>query len=485
VKCAIDITTGTSSCSVVDDAVYGVSQESGSGSDNQFDDVADFFMQDDVPLWQVSEDNENNIHQILPGNVGFNVSPGLAVENRGQISGAVRVQDDPTTTGPDDTEGRVLVDKVCTYEGADSPDGYCFPSSKIGGEDTDMACPDGEHIVGISGGRVECELDSLIEVRCPDGEIMRGIESDGTPMCDIPPPSPCDAQEFSICGEFQSTEGGTQNNGTSTIYGGANASATYRCQDGSWKKISSNGSCDCTPGIIKTTHGSCGTGYSGQKTTTVTRVCPSGETEQTVDDSECTCVPTSSTRNKNCPSGMNTGTIMQQRDWVCDANGNGKWTNWTTTSDTCGCTEETDNRTVSCGGNLHGSYRQQRTKSCPTGAWGSWTNIDNPDTACTCVPDTQQRRLSCPAGYDGEIIQTRDLTCGSSGANWTGWTETSNTCKPIPPRVCYWSSSGSATTSSTGLGDSAGGPCECGEKGPCNRRLSPSSYSNYTNCSCD
>ena len=92
------------------------------------------------------------------------------------------------------------------------------------------------------------------------------------------------------------------------------------------------------------------------------------------------------------------------------------------------CSPETQTQSLSCPSGYTGSITQTKTKTCTTsgqGIWSDWTTTSN---TCVkiCQTQTETRQQSCPTVYEGYITETRQKICPQE--TWTAWQQTQNTC---------------------------------------------------------
>lgn len=134
----------------------------------------------------------------------------------------------------------------------------------------------------------------------------------------------------------------------------------------------------------------------------------------------------------NCPPPM-IGYVLEYRSRTCPAE---PWPdNWTAVDSTCAevCLEETETRTENCPTGYSGSGNVFfRSKSCPdpTDPDGVWSNWTQDIAASDCTEDcaaTEQRQISCTSPETGLVTQERTHPADCS-ANWSAWSEVSNTC---------------------------------------------------------
>lgn len=477
------------------DATYTLSINSTADTADEFDDVLNYFTQDEIPVWQTSTepDYRLSIHQKrLDGKVGM-LKNEEDVKEIGEVGGAVRASVD--TTVPD--TGKFMINELCN-----ALQGECFRPELIAGKFVDAArgnvrtgglrCPGddpdgaGEFMVGIEDGKPIC--DNAVTQECPSGAILTGVNNDGSLKCEQPDPSPCASFSVSMCDTIV-TIPATAHGGTYTATAGASQERTYECRNGSWFIAQDvQGVCNCTPGVVSTTSSACGSGYTGTTVTTTTRTCPDGTLTDTPNYSGCTCVDRDYPGTRPCPAGQ-TGTILTTSAWKCPAGGGpGMLYNPVDVpgGNSCTCVNN-ETRATSCPTGLTGTGTvERRDVTCaPSGGvtYGPWEQVSY---NCTCNPTTVQEPYPCPAGYTGSIIKSRTLEC--PGGTWTtpqvipgGYR-----CAPIPPVVCNWEKSSSGVGPSPfGIGANSSNGCDCGDNGPCFARVGRGQFLNYSSCSCN
>jgi prepilin-type N-terminal cleavage/methylation domain-containing protein len=473
------------------DATYQIARGSGSDAANNFDDVLNYFTQDEIPLWQMSTAQPFAIHQKPNGAVGIGMTPSALNPAIVQVQSDVRVTNQVDAGGvPIPGTGEFRVGNICSQDGSG-----CFPTSKIAGPvpsvdvNDGLECPmddpdgTGQFMVGVNNGRPDCR--DQLTAECPSGQLMTGINPDGSLRCSARPCAASSVNECSVSNALPAAAHGAWYQ----VNTGASRSRWFLCNDGSWVGQGSwAGSCTCTPGVISTVTTACGTGWTGNQTTTTTRVCPAGTTTTTTNRSGCVCDPIYQNGTRACPPG-HSGIIQTRRNWICPT---GYWGSYYDLAggNSCSCTNSTETRTVPCGTGLTGNIPQSRTVTCTvTGVtYGTWTNTQPPSAVCTCNPQTETRYDPCPAGYSGSIQMQRTFTCSSGYAgSWGGWTPVAggNTCAPIPPVTCNWNSStlGQGPYSFP-KGVSMEDPCTCGQTDECYYK-SGDEYTHYGTCTCE
>ncbi len=472
------------------DATYQIALTSTSNGNSNFDDVANYFTQFDIPLWQTSSTVASNIHQKPGGDVAIGMAPNN-IDGKADIGGTVRaavdVDEDPVTN----PTGRFKVAEVC-----DMLNGSCFEPKLIAGDlgldvgetkTGGMKCPEddtigatGAFMIGIGNGEPICS-DDLTNM-CPDGFVM-AIAANGKVECVGPPPANCDSHTFQLCPGIDSTIPAGNHGSKFTVNAGASRTRPYKCNNGNWVPSgAAKGICDCVPGVINTPlTRDCDTGFTGQQTITQTRICPLGTIQTTTDTQNCACDPITETGMEDCPPGHE-GAITTTRTHICPE---GTWGPWTEAENACTCANKTELQTLACPGNLTGKITQTRTVTCTkTGVnYGDWADISN---TCACETKTVQSAFPCDPGYTGSILKERSLQCPAG--TWSEWAEVpnGNTCTKIPPVLCSWKSNSSGQGPlPAAIGSEVGKTCACGAIGNCWTRVGTGQYLNYTGCSCE
>lgn len=460
-------------CTLTGNPAYKIAQRNDSDGPAKFDDVVNYFAQDDMPLWQYSSATgaELHIHQkSLPGNVGVRAAPTTTLSYTTDVGGNLR------------SNARLRTQEFCK-PGGDPAD--CFDANLIGGDTATgggLKCPDddpdgvGKFMVGIfNGPPITPICEDEVIVRCDPGTVLSGIDANGNKICSNPP-DPCPVTAVTLCGTGLSLPAAS--NGTlHTLTAGVSLSRTYHCQNGTWQLQSSSGVCTCTP-TTQTSSPGCASGFTGTFKQERTLACPAGTWSGwvTIEDT-CTCTPTTETRSLACKS-FETGSITEKRTNTCPS---GAWGPWTQTGNTCTCNPKTETRSVACAGGLSGTIKESRTLACPSGNWSAWSKVSDD---CTCLAKTETRSVDCEKGKTGSITEEREFKCPA--AKWSDWTQTASTCKPVPVITCKVSSSGSGVKQAFGIGNETGSTCTCGSApASCHSRLGASDYINYTGCTCD
>lgn len=486
------------------DATYRLPATSDTKGDEHFDDVLNYFTQDEIPVWQMST-NPNAplaIHQksVEDGLVAIRKSEEeidqTGAATKGTIGGAVRASVDTEADEPDKT-GKILINELCN-----AMSNECFRPELIAGKFVDpdeggartggMRCPGddttggtGEFMVGIEDGQPIC--DNAVTQECPANSILVGVNDDGSLDCQTPDPAPCNSFLVSMCDVIVTVEPGVHGE-TQTVHAGASQERTYECRNGSWFITNDvQGACNCTPGLVETTTASCVPGYTGTAVTTTTRTCPDGQLTDVTDVSACVCVTDQDFSTRPCPDGY-TGSIRTVSTHSCP---DGTWSPYVdvpgdTVANRCVCDDDNERKTTSCPGGLTGAGKvEERTVTCTPGGgvtYGPWVEVSN-DCECVAGPPVVQP-FPCPTGYTGSVMKSRTLQCPAG--TWSAWTPISDTCEIIPPVVCNWERTSSGTGPSPfGVGANSSSGCDCGDSGPCFTRVGAGQFLNYGSCRCN
>lgn len=493
------------------DSIFSMVQGDTSLTNSTFDDEISYFTKEDVPLWQASVSDPNDIHVKTTGAVGVYMAASSDVDERFSVSGDMQVDNSPLTVpnpalGPADCnngeEGCLLTAEILDPNSGPAFKGYS--ANKIAGSlagGGGMKCPEddpdgaGDYMVAIRDGHPVCE-NQFAFAMCPPGEVMNGIKPDGTLECSGALPIACLATEKPDCeGNFVGLMlPAAPVGGRGQISSGISMISHYLCMsDGTWQFQNNTGNCNCQPRPNDVSTASCAAGFTGTRTITRVWDCGNGFGQwvvSSVNTSNCVCDPNRppGRRTLTCPTGFNQGKITQRRDWTCVPTP--KWGNWYTPpgGNTCKCAPKTTTNHYNCTGNLTGSgIDEERRFVCPGGPNnpGNWLPPVVVKNDCKCVDgrvETWVDNTACPAGETGSVTYKKTLKC--PGATWSSPVEVSRDCEKLPPRICKWTSAGSGQSGQTvGLGQQRGSVCSCGTSaGPCHSGYGP--YTNYTACTC-
>lgn len=471
------------------------------GSNTEYDDVAAFITRDDVPHFALDPatntivSRKPSMGQLLPN--GVESTP----ERELDVGGNIRAQQN------------LKSNQLCTY----GNDGECFSAQLIAGDDPNMECPTG-YVRRIENSAVVCQEEVVSS--CGVGEVMTGINTDGTIICESFNAPECASVDVDIC---------PGNPGTYTLPVGQDNDRVraeeinlplvaryqrYRCRNGSWQPHGGAwGTCGCIEGeVLARDTRACGTCQTGTYDNVRIRRCPSGS--QTIRENDtCSCddtTPCYATRNVSCDPGLTLvgNPIVEQRLFRCDPGGvpvgfTGSWTP-TATSGTCQCipsppqegsmgcseldstlTEQVagvlipTRRDFNCGTNSYDAreFDDTRAPGFLSGANLTDDSVKNHYCVCNTSLPPQTRDVSCASrypGWTGVIDEKRDYDCGSQ--SWSSYypdhpslDETSTSieirdtfCTEIPPVVCRWQKGSSmGGTSTVFLGSEVGSTCDC------------------------
>jgi prepilin-type N-terminal cleavage/methylation domain-containing protein len=479
-------------CNFATDPAFELAQQAtiGEGQTSQFDDVVAYATHKDIPLWRQGADPANpySMSPKVSGGVGIGPDASQNPDEALQVQGILKAEDDPNTLAT--AEGNLNTSSICEYDPTSTT---CFSSSLIAGDlvagTGGMTCPPGQFMVGIKNGLPVCKDD--IVVNCPNNSILEGINNDGTLKCTSPPPK-CPTETRNICGTdktlFESYSGTEI-----VLTGGASYQAAYRCENGEWKSKWSNGLCTCTPQTFAARNvscadygGGCGAAYTGNKKVQDEYTCPYGQTvTRTVDTSDCTCIPSTSTWTEGCPNGMNSGNVVYTKTNICDASPHCSAP--VQTANTCKCVPQVYTYDSNCPSGMEGRIKNEEKFTCPDGEdkpgkWNGWYIAEN---TCKCKASSYTRTDSCPQGQVGEIKTQVSYSCPDMAKPPVySETLTSNTCKPAPIVTCKWQIQGTGVTQNFSLATKDGDDCTCGSGiTSCTASIGNGQY-RLSNCTC-
>ncbi|MGM0422072.1 MAG: hypothetical protein ACQEQL_03130, partial [Pseudomonadota bacterium] len=469
-------------------AIYSLNEYNESDSADHYDDIVMQYSAIETPLWQVSGSGGYHIRDVLgaSGKVGIGVPTPSQKLEVGGAEADVLIEDDGTGT-----LGKAMFHELCDEGGI----GNCFVVEEFGSEP--VAHPNFQcggatpYAVGFENGKIKCS-DSP-EIKCPSGSKLKGIQSDGSLVCDNV--TGCPAITTEVCGVTHTispkiyTPGTWNPNNYDEVVDGIDRKHRFRCKsNGSWAGPFKSGSCSCTPKTESTTM-SCNayksTGnWTGDVDVTSETVCTPGPVTTTTESgaSDCECVPKSETTPPQaCPAGYS-GTYTKTRDWVCDGTYSGDWTSWTSSESTdCVCdSSATDTKDFSCPSGYEdptGKITRKRTYDCAADSWGPWEEESN---TCTCNGSTQVIKEACPDDGDvGEISKYGVYNCDTEVWDWT----IESTCGPVTYR--WHDKSGASGPYSSGLTARLGSNCDNpGDKTSCSIR-GTGGHIHYDVCECE
>ena len=316
--CPVSSDVESENCDVSSaEAKYVHIRKEQSNDSEQFDDILSFYSGADDSLWEIAEADSADIILRQTGRVGVNVkiSTGTLPDDSVSVNGVLRAQQN------------YRAQTLCDLGGSN-----CFQPELIGGAIADgggMQCPSGEYMSGITGGAPICEpIPASLEIRCNPGQIMVGMNADGTIKCSEPPVI-CSATDRTICGVTETLPQATKNT-QHWLEAGVSRRERYMCRsNGQWQTNpnSVTGVCTCNPSETTTPAPTgCGQGYSGTRPYYRVRQCPSGTWGPPVYmnafSDDCTCTGYTEYRDLACPSGFNTGIDRERRIWTCDGSNN-------------------------------------------------------------------------------------------------------------------------------------------------------------------
>ncbi|MFN7113944.1 MAG: type II secretion system protein [Alphaproteobacteria bacterium] len=484
-------------------ARYRMSAHSTSTGAAHYDDYMRYYASVETPLWRVTGSTSTDIVDLIDvgagGRIGVGVnSPAADVH----VVGDVR------------TSENVLARQICNTLGGD-----CFMVDAIGGDDANpptaaLQCNNPGHpsydparpfVIGYALGQAVCGTGTE-DVRCPTGQILRGVAANGDLMCEsVTGCAPITVNMCQIGGVWEQAfiPSGITGQVHQTAIFGASFRRTYLCQGGNWTQQSTSGSCNCTEVVNQLVNVACNTlvpgspaaGWTGTATRTFSRSCPSGvETYGPIDYSGCACASLAGLQENRtcqqspfnypsgfaCPAGQSPKRV---RDWNCTGPQTGVYTGFTALagSDCCTCAAGVrSTQNVPCGTGFTGTKEQERFTACP--GFTPWTDTGVNSCACnTSLIDTGTQ--ACPDGQVGVIQRRRDWNCAASPPAWGDWYTTSDNCGPVTyqwvPKVTGEGPYGVA------LPNTAGTTCPTPAQQAACSYPATGGYTHYSACRCE
>jgi len=375
---------------------------------NYFDDQLSYFTQVVTPYWRATTDNQNDIQDLSPNNVGVGISNPTSELTISSTNDTLRVQDN------------LITSEIC------SEAGDCFEPSLFS-TDPKINCPANTHMVGIADSQALCEPDTTpVPVECPSGKVLTGLNSDGSPICDNAPPKSCPATTASVCSANDSSADITKNGVTVPFNKGDCRTVNYTCNNGNWFQSSASGRCSFTP-PVPDTWSQCGVAcpkwYSGTYCNNYKAVCTGTVSLGNTWASDCTCVGGTESQTATCSSKKGsawTGTATRTVT-VSQPNCTADNPPWNLSACTCassradGALQWVPNG--SCASGFSGTKEKEQKWAKATCSWVN-TGATRETCACNTTPTTRNEDHSCadptcevPAKPDIWTIEVDPVTC--------------------------------------------------------------------------
>jgi type II secretory pathway pseudopilin PulG len=363
------------------DATYAATFVADATEATTFDDFIQFFASVEIPLWRRETATSNNIVDLADQNVGVGTSNAVeeltiaqsTVRNFSLIKCAVGVPlpcvCDPLVAGgtpvgctPTDPLGQMQTTNSTAnnmYESGalrargaskiradvycDKTDANCFQTKNfVGDNDTadatsGMKCPAGEYLIGITSDGTNAVPDcAAVRVYCSAaGTSLTGLNADGSPICS-PIASSCTTGVRTLCTVNDITLPDAPSGNTFWYTKGDCRTISYTCNNGVWTNSAATGA--CTNSSTTSAAISCGVGYSAGSTyTTTTWACGGPGSSTWAANCAPNCTGYTKTGTLNCAWPLTGGPFTRSEPYTCDAGGNlvagvpGAW------SGSCGC----------------------------------------------------------------------------------------------------------------------------------------------------
>ena len=420
-----------------EDAIYVVGMQNETGDSNEYDDFLSYQTFSNG-LWRVSGPRSQDITSVLTDN---KAKVGIGVPNPWER--LVAQKDIKVSEDQFGTTGTMLTNQLCNYFGED-----CFPVDDFGRVSENLRCGEtGDtytgnndlYATGFNSGKIKC-ADNTAR-RCPSGEVLRGIDSNGELICDTPYIA-CPEKNVTLCPAEETTDSDdhytlpetpyqspwdNSSNYHTTPISGESYREQWRCgPDGKWRfPPESSGTCTCEA-ETETYQAACNDfkdgNWSGNVTLTRETTCPSGDIDLDVNDDQCTCQDFTLQETKDCPAGYD-GTYTRENEWSCSGSG-GSWSGWSDNmSSACSCDSSAERtRTLSCpdGYDFREDAEVLQTSqfSCGSNSWGPW-QTDSSNCSSDCYGEIETKIEACSGG---ERLYERTFDCSSE--TWGAWTAT-------------------------------------------------------------
>lgn len=314
------------------DATYASTFSTFGTAATTFDDFIQYFSATEVPLWRRETPTSNNIVDMADDNVGVATSSPTdeltvlqstvdrttgaivatnSIANVNHESGALRAKD----------ANKVRADAYC-----DKTDTNCFKTKNfVGDNDTadaesGMKCPAGEYMIGVTSDGTNAVPDcAAVRVYCSEAnQALVGLNADGSPKC-AAISSGCAAEVKTLCAAGDITLPATPSGNTHWYTRGDCRAISYTCSNGVWTNSAATGACTNT----STTSGptSCGSGYSAGSTYTTTTWACGGSSSTWAADCAPNCVGYNNTESQTCNWPLTGGPFTRTVPYTCNASG--------------------------------------------------------------------------------------------------------------------------------------------------------------------
>ncbi len=444
---------------------------------NDFDDLIEYSVSDNIQQWQLSNTNDEDIHLRKADSIamGINETDSTAGFNEAEFLNAaepaiIRAEEDAANS----FKGQLFTNNICDESGTN-----CFPSSAIAGQIASaegMDCGAG-FLIGIANGVPICENE--ITFSCPAGTFISGFDAAGKLVCDTQPPIKClDNTLTTTCGDTRNVtaffNGGTwygyaysgqyytidplnipsitaatsltdvqtyittlNNTPRVSIDAGpskANAMVrnTFQCSAGSWiaspiralERIANSSDLSTFSPLYNTPYWPAETGSVAFNPATPMSVDPANSDW----GHDCWCREDYRVKTKSCGVGL-TGNEFRIEKHTCPQTGNNPWTVVYAYDDTfCVCNPNIyDDTATTCkshfsysGIGVKGNIKKTYQTTCP-GPVTTLINTSTDDCECPAQPSPLHTTEACPFGTSNSFTYMGTPYTNKSKVNEQNW----------------------------------------------------------------
>lgn len=398
--------------------------------DSNFDDRIEFFSRVKPSQWQISANDNDEIHLKNANNFAIGAAMGdyLGDADEGHVRAA-------PYSGSIRSSGNFYVDALCEDDATAAID--CFAPRLIAGFLVDTGHPEGRltaeasggsgmscytpsdghdyYLVGIENGGPICAEE--IYISCPNGSFITAIDGDGNVKCNSAPDPGCDDQNIiTTCGDTRTLEN-TYSGGIRKVYSGECRMITNYDEDyfrEEFEGLSLEQMKDRVSYI------------NGNDSDRSIEACESSASNSLVRDNY---MCTSGTWNhvsaqENRHGNGYPSDIYYDFWWFAETGYMGEDVLHDNQYHDCWCREDYRLVEIACPANMAGTGILIQKHNCPQ-TIHSWHNVlDDPiEELCACAPGTEIETQSCnsyydeindtsgTSGLDGDVIFTYDITC--------------------------------------------------------------------------
>ena len=436
------------------EARYVAAFESSVPGTNFFDDQLSYFTQVETPYWRPTTNNQNDIQDLSPNNVGIgNDDPAAEMTITSGASDSLRVSD------------ALIANQICNESGE------CFEPSTFT-TDPKIKCGPNEHMVGIKDGEADCRPDTTpVTVKCPAGQVLKGVDpTNGKPICSTAPLKSCPAATATLCDPNDISAGVSTHGAAFTFNRGDCRSVKYTCNNGNWTSNTPTGKCVFVapvPDTYQTCGITCPKWYSGKYCNNYRTVCTGTVSLGNTQATDCVCVGGSEQQTTTCSSQKGSawkGTATRTLT-VSPPNCTSSYSPWDLSACTCvngaadGATQWVSNG--SCASGFNGVKQKEQRWVKATCSWQD-TGVTKDTCTCNTTPIVENVTVTCGDPTCEKPDKPDVFTTPINPTTCTKGTKVKTQSGSCAPNTFQWkmlTATGATGTTSTTIGSG----CDCSD----------------------